>query len=393
MASPGAQAYFSSIRHGTTEPQERAYAEDATITIHGVLENAGKRDLIAYFEEVWAAFPDADFELIDVVGDDERAAAHWRLTGTFAGPGRFNDLEPNGARIAIQGIDLVTLRDGLIVRNEAYLDTAGIARQLGVMPPAGSPLEQRMTRLMNVRTRVAGRLQGSAHEEVAPGVWRVQGHDPAKCNVYLLRDGDGVLMFDAGARVMAPAVAQAAAQLGGLTRIVLGHGHTDHRGTAPSFDVPVHGHADDAADAEGTGGWRYWDPKLSFLPAWQRPVHKLLHKRVWDGGPVRIAGTVAEGDDVAGVEVVHVPGHAPGLIALWRESDRVALTSDLFYTLDLYGRPCAPQLPIHGYNLDTEQARSSLRKLATLEPAVAFPGHAAPATDDVRAQLEDAAAA
>jgi hydroxyacylglutathione hydrolase len=146
------------------------------------------------------------------------------------------------------------------------------------------------------------------------------------------------------------------------------------------------------ADAEGTGGWRYWDPQLSFLPAWQRPVHKLLHRRVWDGGPVRIAGTVAEGDDVAGFEVVHVPGHAPGLIALWRESDRVALTSDLFYMLDLHGRPCAPQLPIHGYNLDTEQARASLRKLAALEPAVAFPGHAAPATGDVRAQLEHAAA-
>ena len=32
----------------------------------------------------------------------------------------------------------------------------------------------------------------------------------------------------------------------------------------------------------------------------------------WDGGPVPIAGTLAEGDDVAGFEVVHLPGHAPG---------------------------------------------------------------------------------
>lgn len=393
MPAGPAHEYFTAIRQGTTEPQERAYAEDATITIHGVLEDAGKRDLIAYFEELWAALPDARFEVLDIVGDERQAAAHWRLRATFAGPGNFNGFEPNGARLDVQGVDLVTFRDGRIIRNDAYTDGATIARQLGVLPPVGSPLEQRMTAAANVRNRLARRLRGGEPEQVAEGVWRVQGRDPAKCNVYLLRDSDGVLMFDAGARVMAPAVAQAAARLGGLTRIVLGHGHTDHRGTAPSFDVPVHCHADDVADAEGSGGWRYWDPRLSFLPAWQRPAHKLLHKRVWDGGPVKIAGTVTEGDDVAGFEVVHLPGHAPGLIALWRAGDRVALTSDAFYTLDLRGRDVEPQLPIHGYNHDTEQARASLRKLASLDPALALPGHARPPTGDVGALLEAAAAA
>ena len=54
----------------------------------------------------------------------------------------------------------------------------------------------------------------------------------------------------------------------------------------------------------------------------------------WDGGPVEIAGTVDEGDDVSGFRVVHLPGHAPGLIALFRESDRLALTSDCFYVID-----------------------------------------------------------
>jgi glyoxylase-like metal-dependent hydrolase (beta-lactamase superfamily II) len=107
---------------------------------------------------------------------------------------------------------------------------------------------------------------------------------------------------------------------------------------------------------------------------------------------VKIAGTLDEGDDVAGFEVVHLPGHAPGLIALWRASDRLALSTDAFYTLDMMGRDCAPQLPLAGYNLDTEQARASLRKLAALDPAAAWPGHAKPVTGDVRAQLERAAA-
>jgi len=290
-------------------------------------------------------------------------------------------------------VDLVRVRGGRIVSNDVYTDNMAVARQLGVMPPAGSPGEQRMTKLANVRTRVARKLGPGPLEQVAEGVWRLQGN-PGRCTVYFVRDGDGVLMFDAGARTMTQAVGAAAASLGGLTRIVLGHGHTDHRGTAPAFDVPVLCHPDEVQDAEGSGGWRYWDRELSFLPRWQRPLHQAFHAKLWDGGPVKIAGTVSEGDDVAGFRVVHLPGHAPGLIALWRESDRLALSTDAFYTLDMLGRDDEPHLPLAGYNLDTEQARASLRKLAALEPAAAYPGHAEPvagAPAEVRTKLERAA--
>ena len=43
------------------------------------------------------------------------------------------------------------------------------------------------------------------------------------------------------------------------------------------------------------------------------------------------------------------------------------------------------------YNYDTEQARASIRKLAALEPAIVWPGHAKPVSGDVRSQLERAA--
>jgi hydroxyacylglutathione hydrolase len=94
---------------------------------------------------------------------------------------------------------------------------------------------------------------------------------------------------------------------------------------------------------------------------------------------------------VAGFTVLDIPGHAPGQIALWRESDRLALSSDCFYTLDMWGRDCPPRVPAALYNHDTEQARESIRKLAALEPAAAWPGHAKPLTGDVRGQLERAA--
>ncbi len=54
-------------------------------------------------------------------------------------------------------------------------------------------------------------------------------------------------------------------------------------------------------------------------------------------------------------------------------------------------------MPEPTYNYDTEQAKASIRKLAEMEPAAAWPGHAKPVTPsgaqagDVRTQLLKAA--
>jgi glyoxylase-like metal-dependent hydrolase (beta-lactamase superfamily II) len=312
------------------------------------------------------------------------------MRGTFAGPGSFGGIAPTGNPIELEGCDLLTVKDGLIHGNDAFSDSMTFARQIGMMPAQDSPTERRMMGAFNMLTRATGRLAGGEPGIVAEGVWVVQGQ-PGKCNVYLIEDQGGVTLFDAGARTMTRAVASAGAKLGGIRRVVLGHGHTDHRGTAPSLGVPVLCHADEVQDAEGSGGFRYWPQGLAGLPTPLRQAHRLLHRLAWDGGPVKIAETVAEGDEIAGFRVVHLPGHAPGMIGLWRESDRLALSSDCFYTLDMWGRESAPRLPMALYSYDTEQARASLRKLAALEPAAAWPGHAKPVTGDVRSALERAA--
>jgi glyoxylase-like metal-dependent hydrolase (beta-lactamase superfamily II) len=285
---------------------------------------------------------------------------------------------------------VLTIKDGLIQQNDAFTDSMTFARQIGMMPPQDAAAEQRMVGAFNAKTRLTTSLTGADAGIVAEGVWVVQGQ-PGRCNVYLIEDEGGVTLFDAGARTMVRSVARAAAKLGGIRRIVLGHGHTDHRGTAPALGAPVYCHPDEVEDAEGSGGFRYWSADLRDLPVGMRQFHRLLHRYAWDGGPVKIEGTVKEGDEIAGFKVVEIPGHAPGMIALWRESDRLALSSDCFYTLDMLGRSCAPHLPMAAYNYDTEQARASLRKLAALEPAAAWPGHAKPVTGDVRNQLEQAA--
>jgi glyoxylase-like metal-dependent hydrolase (beta-lactamase superfamily II) len=117
-------------------------------------------------------------------------------------------------------------------------------------------------------------------------------------------------------------------------------------------------------------------------------MHPFLHRHVWDGGPVHISGTVSDGDDVAGFRVVDAPGHAPGLIVLLREEDRLALVSDLFYTIDMNGRHAPAHMPDDTYNWNSEMARESARKIASLEPAAAWAGHGEPLTGDVKSQIE-----
>jgi glyoxylase-like metal-dependent hydrolase (beta-lactamase superfamily II) len=214
-------------------------------------------------------------------------------------------------------------------------------------------------------------------------------------NVYFLEDDGGVVQFDAGTKPMRRKVRAAGERLGGLKRVVLGHAHADHRGTAPYLGAPVECHPDEVADAESDASIApYMD--LSQLPV--APVRRLypLLLRRWDGGPVKIDGTVSEGDTVAGFQVLHFPGHAPGLIGLWRESDRLAIVSDVVYFVDSARMRPLPEgeasVPHPAWAWDHAKAKESVRKLAALEPATVCAGHEHPLRgENLRPTLEAAA--
>ena len=387
-----ARRYFEAIDAHDVESATAMWVSGGREHVRGQVDVLAPEGVREFIGELVGAMPDLNMQVVSTTTEGERCGVQWRLTGTFAGPGRFGGVAPTGNQIELEGFDLLTVRDGLIQSNDAFTDSMTFARQIGMMPPQGSSAEQRLTGAFNVKTRLTQSLGAGEAELIATGVWVVQGQ-PGRCNVYLIEnpgDQGGVTMFDAGARTMTRAVASAGAKLGGITRVVLGHGHTDHRGVAPALGVPVLCHPEEVQDAEGSGGWRYWPADLAGLPQGPKQIQKLLHRYAWDGGPVQITGTVGEGDEVSGFRVVDLPGHAPGLIGLWRESDRLALVSDCFYTLEMWGRDCPPCVPASTYNYDTEEARASIRKLAELEPAAAW-GHAKPVTGDVRGQLLKAA--
>ncbi len=235
-------------------------------------------------------------------------------------------------------------------------------------------------------------------EKVAEGVWLLRGDLRKSMNVYFLEDEGGVVQFDAGSKAMTEAVKAAAKRLGGVTRLVLGHAHADHRGTAAAIaatGVPVLCHPGEVADAESDASIApYMD--LSKLPvAPIRWIYPTLLRR-WDGGAVKIAGTVVEGDEVASFRVLYLPGHAPGLIGLWRESDRVAIVSDVVYFVDSARLRPLPEgeasVPHPAWAWNHPTAKESLRKLAALEPRLVCAGHEGPRRgENLRETLEQAA--
>jgi glyoxylase-like metal-dependent hydrolase (beta-lactamase superfamily II) len=248
-----------------------------------------------------------------------------------------------------------------------------------------------------VRTRtLRDQVAAGPPQRIADGVWLIRGGPLRAMNVFLIEEpeGGGATVFDAGEKGMASAIEAAAAALGGIRRVVLGHADNDHRGAAPALalSAPVYCHAAEI-DAAQRGGHRdYWDMRK--LGSGARTLHRFLHKHVWDGGPTPIAGSVREGDEIAGFRVVELPGHAPGLIGLFRAADGVALVSDCVYMTSMWGRPQPAALPLDAYNLDSVQARDSVRKLAALRPSAVWPGHRGPlAGPDVVPALERAAGA
>jgi steroid delta-isomerase-like uncharacterized protein len=150
-----ARAYFEAVTRRDVEAMAACWEPGTRDVIHGVADMRVPEDLRAWFGELFAAFPDFSFEVLDVMASGEKAAVHWRATGAFDGSGRFEGLEPNGARVEVQGCDVLTIREGKVQHNDAYMNGAEMARQLGVLPPAGSAAERAMAGALNLKTRLA----------------------------------------------------------------------------------------------------------------------------------------------------------------------------------------------------------------------------------------------
>jgi predicted ester cyclase len=127
--------------------------------LHGIGDLTAPDGIRGYFSELFAAFPDWQFEVVELVGSGDLAAGRWRTRATFSGPGKFQGVVPNGKSIDLEGCDMFRVEDGLIVENNAYTNGMQIAQQLGLLPPQGSAAERAMTGAFNAKTATAAALK------------------------------------------------------------------------------------------------------------------------------------------------------------------------------------------------------------------------------------------
>jgi len=120
----------------------------------------GADALAQWFRDLFAAVPDWHLEIENAFDDgDRQCVVQWHATGTLTGA-VFLDIEPNGRRVDIRGVDVIRLdADGRIDQNTVYYDGAEFARQIGMLPRRDSHLDRLMLRTFNTTSRLKQRIR------------------------------------------------------------------------------------------------------------------------------------------------------------------------------------------------------------------------------------------
>jgi len=78
-----------------------------------------------------AAFPDLHFAIDDLIGEGDQVLTRWTLTGTHQG--EFMGIPATGRRVAVSGMSLDRIEDGMVVEGFDGWDALGLRRQLGAI--------------------------------------------------------------------------------------------------------------------------------------------------------------------------------------------------------------------------------------------------------------------
>jgi glyoxylase-like metal-dependent hydrolase (beta-lactamase superfamily II) len=220
--------------------------------------------------------------------------------------------------------------------------------------------------------------------ELAPNLHRV-GSDIVA--LYLLGDETGVTVIDGGLpghwRELVDEIESMGRSLDDIKGLILTHGDSDHLGVAERLrsehGAPVYVHGDDAAQTRGEA------PKQN--PPWGRlrvgPTLGFLWYAGRRGGmkvsPVREVIELS-GDGSLPLpgkpEIIHIPGHSPGSIAIYVPSVKALFVGDALTTRHVLTGVEGPQPA--PFTLDKEMANESLGRLERLDVNWVLPGHGPP---------------
>jgi hydroxyacylglutathione hydrolase len=207
--------------------------------------------------------------------------------------------------------------------------------------------------------------------ELAEGLWLLDGRPRNAINVYIAGD----VLLDAATK---QAERRIFTQIAGrsLSAHALTHAHPDHQGCShvvcERLGIPLWCGRGDVRAMETPGGIAN-----SQAPGWVN----VLQQRFWTGPPHPVSRALSEGDEVAGFTVLEAPGHSPGQVAYWRESDRVLILGDVLNNVNVRTGRRGLHEPPDVFTRDPPRNRASARRLAELRPRLTCFGHGAPLRD------------
>ena len=221
--------------------------------------------------------------------------------------------------------------------------------------------------------------------QIAPGVYSMKQNKGGHVHAFLLDDGAELTLidtlFDTDARQILDRIKSIGYEIQDLKHIVLTHGHRSHIGGLATLkrlsDATVHAHE---WEADIIAGERPAQP-VTIIP--MRPlstywrVYYLQFGAALGRGkhpPCPVDRLLEDGDTVGPVRVLYTPGHTPGHLAFWWEERRVLFAGDAIATYPVFeaGWPA--------FNLNPTRQRTSVRRMAEMEPDVLAVGHGEPIT-------------